>query len=135
MRSYLNDDFEGGSTNFVDNSLPLTKDGELGIYMAPESAILHRVVQEKGTALLFYQRTMHEGERVRSGRKYALRSDVIYRRDPASKPQRSAEQQEARQLFDEAERLESAGQLEAAIACYKRVMVIDPVFARSKGLC
>lgn len=134
-RSYLNDDFEGGSTNFVDSSLTLSKDESLGIYMAPQHSVLHRVIPEKGMALVFYHRTMHEGDRITNGRKFALRSDVAYRRDPTSKPRLTPQQHEARRLFDEAERLESAGELNEAIACYKRVMVVDPEFARGKGLC
>lgn len=56
---YLNGDCEGGETAF---------DG------------LDRSVKpEAGTALLFFHALRHEGCEVRSGRKYVLRSDVMYR--------------------------------------------------------
>lgn len=56
---YLNDDFEGGTTNFVD---------------------LDRCIEPRtGTALLFQHRLLHEGSEVTSGVKYVLRSDVMYR--------------------------------------------------------
>ncbi|HZS03853.1 MAG TPA: 2OG-Fe(II) oxygenase [Blastocatellia bacterium] len=53
---YLNDDFEGGETNF----------GEVCIEAG------------KGMALIFDHKLLHEGVAVRKGRKYVLRSDVMY---------------------------------------------------------
>lgn len=54
---YLNDDFEGGSTDFWD-----------GISVTPE----------RGSALVFEHRLVHQGAPVTRGRKYVLRSDVMY---------------------------------------------------------
>ena len=59
---YLNGGFEGGETTFAMNRKPL------------------RVVPRTGMALLFYHQVLHEGSAVISGRKYVLRSDVMYRR-------------------------------------------------------
>jgi hypothetical protein len=53
---YLNDGFEGGETSFSEC----------------------RVVPVRGMALLFVHQLRHKGEPVRSGRKYVLRSDVMY---------------------------------------------------------
>ena len=64
---YLNDDFEGGATSFCDDS-GLTPDGPL------------RITPEKGMALLFHHPIMHRGDPVTRGRKYVLRTDVMYRR-------------------------------------------------------
>jgi hypothetical protein len=61
---YLNDDFEGGSTFVMSqagNSRPCD------------------VVPRTGLALLFLHDLAHEGQAVRSGRKYVLRSDVMFR--------------------------------------------------------
>ena len=55
---YLNDDFEGGETKFVDVSIK----------------------PETGMALVFDHDLLHEGCAVTKGRKYALRSDVMYGR-------------------------------------------------------
>lgn len=55
---YLNDDFEGGETNF----------GET------------RIKPKAGMALIFDHGLLHEGCAVTKGRKYALRSDVMYGR-------------------------------------------------------
>jgi predicted 2-oxoglutarate/Fe(II)-dependent dioxygenase YbiX len=57
---YLNDGFRGGATDFHDFDV--------------------RVVPKTGTALLFQHLLLHEGCFVTSGVKYALRTDVMYRR-------------------------------------------------------
>lgn len=57
---YLNDCPHGGETNFFD----------LG----------HSVKPSAGTALLFNHHLLHEGATVTGGRKYALRTDLMYRR-------------------------------------------------------
>lgn len=64
---YLNDDFEGGATSFCDDT-GLMPDGPL------------RIVPVKGMALLFHHPIMHRGDPVTKGRKYVLRTDVMYRR-------------------------------------------------------
>ncbi|MBP9087255.1 MAG: 2OG-Fe(II) oxygenase [Kofleriaceae bacterium] len=56
---YLNDDFEGGRTAFLD----------FGIEAMPKV----------GTALVFQHLLLHEGSVVHSGVKYAMRSDIMYR--------------------------------------------------------
>jgi predicted 2-oxoglutarate/Fe(II)-dependent dioxygenase YbiX len=56
---YLNQDFSGGETAFPE-------EGE-------------RIRPQTGLALLFQHRLLHEGCAVRSGVKYALRSDIMYR--------------------------------------------------------
>lgn len=64
---YLNDDFEGGETAFFS--------GE-GIHIQDWLS----VQPERGAALVFDHIILHEGAAVRSGQKYVLRSDVMYRR-------------------------------------------------------
>jgi prolyl 4-hydroxylase len=56
---YLNGDCEGGETAFEQPELT--------------------VKPEAGTALLFFHALRHEGCEVRRGKKYVLRSDVMYR--------------------------------------------------------
>jgi predicted 2-oxoglutarate/Fe(II)-dependent dioxygenase YbiX len=58
---YLNDDFDGGSTDFDLGGEDL------------------RVVPERGLVLLFDHRLRHQGAPVERGRKYVLRTDVMYR--------------------------------------------------------
>ncbi len=56
---YLNDDFEGGATDF------------------PE--LKRVIVPRRGRALLFQHRILHEATSVVRGEKYVLRTDVLYR--------------------------------------------------------
>lgn len=60
---YLNEDFVGGYTNFFDD----------------DGAVTHRVQPRRGTALVFWHPMIHEGATVTKGRKYVLRTDVMYR--------------------------------------------------------
>ncbi len=59
---YLNEDFEGGATRFDLNH----PHGEVS------------VIPKTGTALLFIHSLRHEGAMVFSGRKYILRSDIMF---------------------------------------------------------
>lgn len=54
---YLNDDFEGGETEFEN---------------------LFTVLPKKGSALVFYHPLRHEGKTLISGLKYVLRTDIMY---------------------------------------------------------
>jgi hypothetical protein len=54
---YLNDNFEGGSTDFRDDI----------------------VRAERGAGLFFHHPHLHRGAPVESGRKYVLRTDIMYR--------------------------------------------------------
>ncbi len=56
---YLNDDFEGGETEFRK---------------------LFTISPKKGTALVFKHRMRHEGKEIVSGIKYVLRTDIMYKR-------------------------------------------------------
>jgi len=64
---YLNDDVEGGETNFYHS------DGSPNVSVKPE----------KGMALVFWHYQLHEGAPILRGRKYVVRSDVMYRLSPA----------------------------------------------------
>ena len=65
---YLNDDFEGGGTSFKDEGLG--RSGYEGLVVRPR----------KGMALLFHHPIPHRGDPVLAGRKYVLRSDVMFAR-------------------------------------------------------
>ena len=64
---YLNDDYEGGETTF--RAVPDRPDEDLV------------VVPRTGMGLMFHHPLWHRGSEVLSGRKYVLRSDVMYRLD------------------------------------------------------
>jgi predicted 2-oxoglutarate/Fe(II)-dependent dioxygenase YbiX len=61
---YLNEDFTGGGTSFVD---------PYGRLFDPFT-----VTPRTGSALLFYHHLTHRSDRVEAGRKYVLRTDVVY---------------------------------------------------------
>lgn len=60
---YLNEGFEGGATRFMDYS-----DESIGVDVIPRT----------GSVLLFEHPLFHEGSVLLSGRKYAIRTDVMY---------------------------------------------------------
>ncbi|HEY3789081.1 MAG TPA: 2OG-Fe(II) oxygenase [Urbifossiella sp.] len=66
---YLNEGFAGGSTEFMLH-------GDEG---GPNSELITRIVPKTGMALVFFHRMPHQGAPVLAGRKYVLRSDVMYR--------------------------------------------------------
>jgi hypothetical protein len=57
---YLNEEFEGGETNFLDFELSIRPRTGLGLF--------------------FQHRLLHEGAPIISGKKYVVRSDIMYRR-------------------------------------------------------
>lgn len=67
---YLNGGFEGGATNFLsDSSRP------------PRGRVLASLPPEAGMLLVFEHNIYHEGEILKSGRKYMMRSDVMFKMD------------------------------------------------------
>jgi len=65
---YLSDGFTGGTTDFCFKAGVLRDDDPIVT-----------VVPEKGMALVFTHNVLHRGAPVTSGRKYVLRSDVMFR--------------------------------------------------------
>ncbi|HJZ54153.1 MAG TPA: 2OG-Fe(II) oxygenase [Gemmataceae bacterium] len=66
---YLNEGFGGGATEFDFRFVIGDRSGE---WLVP-------VIPETGMALVFVHRILHQGAAVTKGRKYVLRSDVMYR--------------------------------------------------------
>ena len=59
---YLNEDSVGGET----------------VFFTEHGTELLRVIPRTGTALCFSHELLHEGRVVLSGRKYVLRTDILY---------------------------------------------------------
>lgn len=119
---YLNDDFEDGSTNFVKESQTLYKNEE-GKYCAQEENILNRIRPHPGMAIAFNHHRLHEGQQVRNGTKYILRTDVMYEKCGGKL---TDEQAEGLRLIQEAERLEAMGEGMKAVAIYRKAFKIAP---------
>ncbi|XP_005090674.1 uncharacterized protein LOC101858459 isoform X1 [Aplysia californica] len=120
---YLNGDFSGGSTNFIDPSQVLFK-GPDGKYCAEEKNVLCRIHPKSGLAIIFNHNRLHEGEKLGDGKKYILRTDIMYENTSAS--QMSEAQQEAMQLMQEADRLEASGKAMKAMELYRRAFKLFP---------
>ncbi len=60
-------EFKGGATTFLDPSV-----------WDEDNATGHSVHPKTGSVLLFEHALLHRGDAVKSGRKYALRTDVMY---------------------------------------------------------
>lgn len=65
---YLNEDFEGGETNFLNKAA----------FNAYEEREKFPVGIKSGSVLIFEHAMLHEGEALRSGTKYCVRTDVMF---------------------------------------------------------
>jgi len=68
---YLNSDFEGGKTTFFNSK------GKEILGVSPEP----------GMGLVYTQKLLHEGSVVAQGRKYVLRTDILFAKPPPPQPQ------------------------------------------------
>lgn len=94
---YLNEGFEGGSTRFVppNEEIEDESDDEQAVEVDANAENCwfsfltkrgrtkktkggYKVIPRTGSVLLFQHDCLHEGARVREGRKYAVRTDVMY---------------------------------------------------------
>lgn len=79
---YLNADFEGGETSFDDS-------------YSDEPFEEFQITPSQGLAVFFEHQTHHKGEPVREGRKYVLRTDVMY------EPAESSDEYDELESFDD----------------------------------
>jgi len=68
---YLNDDFEGGATNFY-------QENQLHYRQADPDKLIYSFRPQAGDALIFNSAILHAGEQVVKGNKYIMRSEVMY---------------------------------------------------------
>ncbi|KAH9499617.1 hypothetical protein Btru_074278 [Bulinus truncatus] len=120
---YLNSDFTGGSTNFIDPTQKLYK-GPDGRYCAEEKNIFCRIQPEVGQAIIFNHNRLHEGEQLQHGVKYILRTDIMF--ENLTPQNLLANQNEATLLLQEADRLEAAGQCMEAMELFRKAYKLCP---------
>lgn len=85
-----------------------------------------------GRMVLFHQAWVHEGvPPVSPYKKYIIRSDVIFQRDPPVCD--SPQDREAYKLFREAEELAESGDNDKAIPLFRKAFRMSPVLARMMG--
>ena len=68
---YLNSEFEGGPTNFYDDSQVCYEPGD-------PAKIIHRFKPTTGSCLIFDSNLVHDGGELEAGVKYIMRSEVMY---------------------------------------------------------
>mmetsp|Transcript_3204 Transcript_3204/g.5677 ORF Transcript_3204/g.5677 Transcript_3204/m.5677 type:complete len:311 (+) Transcript_3204:108-1040(+) len=122
---YLNDSYEGGETNFV-NSHDLNFDDDAQLYCSPPESIFASLKAKRGDCLVFDHRLLHEGRRVSSGQKYIVRTDLMYEKDHSELDAAGQQKEQALALYMEGARLEEGGEVDKAIAKYKRAFKMCP---------
>lgn len=126
---YLNDDYSGGETNFCDDH-DMFLDEVRKIYCSPSHSIHTSIKASKGDCLIFDHKMLHEGAQVLSGQKYIMRSEVMYKKLPpdgtivANADQQA--QEVAAQLYHEGMALEDRGDIDGAVALYRRAIKVCP---------
>lgn len=115
---YLNGGFDGGATNF----LSLSAD--------PSDRVLESLAPSAGMLLVFQHNIYHEGEELRTGVKYMMRSDVMYKLVSASSSESDTLDNrrivEAQELLNLAEQKEAQGRFEESIALLKKAYKLAP---------
>merc|ERR1712039_737776 len=126
---YLNGDIAGGSTRFLQVDPELSRENEFKL--ATDSEVLASVAPEPGLCILFFQPgLMHEGKDLHDGIKYILRTDMMCRRAPGTKPELSPQKVEARSLVQQAVLAEERAECELAAKLYRRAFKLDPELER-----
>ncbi|XP_060571032.1 uncharacterized protein LOC132729314 [Ruditapes philippinarum] len=125
---YLNGDFSGGATNFVDESQTLYKDEVTGKYCAEEKNILCSVQPEAGLGILFNHHRLHEGAQLKDGVKYILRTDIMFKNVDQKL---SEEYIKAVKLLQQAETLENGGECMKAVEFYRQAFKLAPELENS----
>ena len=140
---YLNDDFEGGLTNFYEEQadgfrIDLPHSNHLG-HTEMRGGVRATVHPRTGSVLVFNHDVLHEGTPVgKSGYKYLLRAEVMFSRvDILSKRHRrdayefSHDYRECRRLYTEAAAHESKGDATKFCSTYMQALKLQFKASRS----
>ncbi|KAL6079752.1 hypothetical protein QOT17_000866 [Balamuthia mandrillaris] len=116
---YLNNDYKEGQTVVYSEG----EDEEEKYCKVPNDGV--------GDCFVMLQRMLHEGSRVEEGTKYALRCDVLYRREDEKGVEDVGEGEEdekerAKKWFRLASCLELSGKIEESVGYYRKAYKLDP---------
>lgn len=128
---YLNDEFEGGTTNFLQDDQKLVLDPATNRYIALESHILCKIKPEAGMAIVFDHKILHEGAEVLGGLKYILRTEAMYE---LVDRRMSEEEDQFFVLMKQAEKLEADRDYDEAAKIYRQIYRKFPDIALLWGL-
>jgi len=131
---YLNSCSEGGGTRFYADEAreQLVKDDQ-GRYTGREDLVRLTVEPIVGRLCVFFHNIVHEGVPVGpSAEKYIIRSDIMYRRRaPICKTDKD---RQAFDLYQEAQEKSTDGQIEEAMAMFRRAFKLSPALADVYGM-
>lgn len=119
MMFYLNDNYEGGETVFLDSSEDKKN---------PKTIVA--VKPKRGMMIFFPQDILHEGRAV-VGEKYIFRNDIIFKRDFQKETEMGINteldpKKQALNFFHLAQELERSKQGKTAVEYYKKAFKLDP---------
>lgn len=77
---YLNDNFDGGDTVFYDTFGPRSKEEIVSDEMSKGFIERFRYKPKSGSILIFNHNMIHEGQKLKKGVKYVIRTDVVFKR-------------------------------------------------------
>jgi tetratricopeptide (TPR) repeat protein len=122
---YLNDGCVGGSTNFFDESKqsidPIDNNN---LFVGTKDFIIKSISPAQGSALVFHHYLLHEGELLKEGYKYILRSDIIYKR--YNFPDTIPAEREGIDWLIKAQQFEFDKNWTEATRCYKKAFRLYP---------
>jgi hypothetical protein len=93
---YLNDDFEGGKTNFV----KMPQGGILKFLENTNYEITESYTPKRGSALVFSGDVLHEGEIITKGVKYIIRTEILFEKITMDVPEVKKEDIEKQLLVE-----------------------------------
>ncbi len=129
IQLYLNDDFEAGGINFVRAGKEPCFD-DAGRMRADGKNVILSVKPEPGMAVVFDHRVLHEGEACTEGKKYFMRSELMFRKVKGAAPPLSENDQRALELVAKAEAMEASGDVRGAMDCWRKAFKLSPAVER-----
>ncbi|EGC34077.1 hypothetical protein DICPUDRAFT_80174 [Dictyostelium purpureum] len=153
---YLNDEYTGGETNFLDDqslksiSTAFKLNGKGGdIEFDDDSLSLDSVkVADRvgpsvdpsksftGCLIVFDQSLFHEGSPVLSGKKFIMRTDIMFEKVEDLSPEELGEidnEVEAERILQMSEELERSGNIEESVKMYKKAFSLSKNLASRYG--
>lgn len=127
----------GGATRFLEPPAPkISNESQQSSHTSPETHCVYMNQPVQGSAAVFRDDVYHDGEAMKDGIKYLLRTDMVFRRErPFSFTEMYPEEkfevkQRARKALDLAQRLEDGGNRDDAVKWYKVAFRLDEELER-----
>lgn len=112
----------GGATRALDRSVPGEMEGEFGVLGAVQPVL--------GAASVFRDSLFHDGEVLREGGKYLLRTDIVFEReeefDFEGLYRGLSKKEKGNKALEIARRLEDGGSGGQAVSWYRKAFRLDP---------